>query len=86
MMNETCPETGPKGSWLMRAFRRVTAGGWILLAFTVVLPALVLAVELTTRICTELFLDPVPDGWNLAAVAAVALTLAVLAVICWRLP
>ncbi|NLF23818.1 MAG: hypothetical protein GX590_11745 [Lentisphaerae bacterium] len=70
-MNETCPETGPKGSWLMRAFRRVTAGGWILLAFTVVLPALVLAVELTTRICTELFLDPVPDGWNLAAVAAV---------------
>lgn len=70
-MNEQTVVPPPKDSWLKRAFRRVTAGGWLLLFFTVCLPALVLVVELWTRMCAELFLDPVPDVWHVAAVAVV---------------
>ena len=70
-MNEQNPVPPPNDSWLSRAYRRVTAGGWLLLFFTVCLPALVLVVELWTRMCAELFLDPVPDAWHAAAVAAV---------------
>lgn len=57
--------------WIRRAWARVTAGGWLLLGVTVVLPGLALLVEWATGMCAATFFDPLPTGWHMAAVATV---------------
>src|SRR5262245_51486220 len=44
--------------------------GW-LLAFGVILPAIVIGVELVTHMCAQSFFDPMPIYWHVAAVAFV---------------
>jgi hypothetical protein len=44
--------------------------GW-LLAFGVVLPAVVIGIELATHMCAQSFFDPMPTYWHAAAVAFV---------------
>lgn len=63
----------PKPSWIRRTWNLVTAGGWLLLFFSVVLPLITLAVESATHMCADTFLDPIPTPWHAAAVAAVPL-------------
>jgi len=60
-----------KPFWTRRTWDLLTAGGWVLLFFTVGLPLITLAVEGATRMCADTFLDPVPSPWHVAAVAAV---------------
>ncbi len=58
-------------SWVRRVWRRLTAGGWVLLMAVVVLPVVTLAVELTTHMCGATFIDPIPTPWHVAAAALV---------------
>jgi vault protein inter-alpha-trypsin-like protein len=44
--------------------------GW-LLAFGVILPAIVIGIELVTHMCAQSFFDPMPTYWHVAAVAFV---------------
>jgi hypothetical protein len=67
----SAPPVAPKPSWGRRTWTQLTAGGWLLLFFTVVLPLITLTVEAATGMCAETFLDPIPTPWHAAAVAAV---------------
>lgn len=75
MQQQECPPAlpGKRSSWVRRTWERLTAGGWLLLAGTVVLPALTLVTEWTTHICGEVFFDPIPTPWHIAAVAWIPL-------------
>jgi hypothetical protein len=70
-MNTVPTPPAVQGSWFSRTKAWLSQGAWLLLGGTVVLPALVLAVELATGFCEELFFDPIPDVRHTLAVALV---------------
>ncbi len=56
-----------------RAFDKITAGGWLLLFFAVILPAITVAVEMVTGICGEMFFDPMPTPLQTGLIVTVPL-------------
>ena len=56
-----------------RAFDKITAGGWLLLFFAVILPAITVAVEMVTGICGEMFFDPLPTPLQTGLIVTVPL-------------
>ena len=58
--------TGPASHWAGRTL----PGGFVLLC-GVVLPLVTMLVELFTRLCADIFFDPLPTGWHILVASAV---------------
>ncbi|MBP5320384.1 MAG: PEP-CTERM sorting domain-containing protein [Kiritimatiellae bacterium] len=80
-MNDNTTSTSAPGGiqppkvpgFFSRVFRTITAGGWLLLVFSVILPTITIVVEAATHMCAELFFDPIPTPFHLALIASVPL-------------
>lgn len=65
------PATEKRPNFIVRSFRFITGGGWLLLFFITGLPLITLLVELWTGMCANAFFNPMPNGWYVASVALV---------------